>query len=187
MEHQAREGLGEPVAFSNGSYTIVTKVSWRQKAPKLLLEEFFCLPTAPYLSHDATNPPPFHRSCAVTCCTTPWTQDNMKMGQGSQKPGCFLHLICCLQSEVSRRDETAAGDSHGLCLVYWSWYCGVTCRQSLILKIYKQNSLVNWIFELWVTLSFFMKVYLKALKTNWLTISEHKAGDKSSWVPGVIG
>lgn len=42
------------------------------------------------------------------------------MGQGSQKSGCFLHLICCLWSEVSRRDETAAGDSHGLCLPYWS-------------------------------------------------------------------
>lgn len=37
--------------------TVVTQVSWRQRAPKLLLEEFSCLPTAPYLSHGATSPP----------------------------------------------------------------------------------------------------------------------------------
>lgn len=35
--------------------------------------------------------------------------------------------------------------------------------------------------------SCWVSLWKKALKTNWLTISEHKARDKSSWVPGVVG
>lgn len=135
------------------SDTVGTQVSWGQNAPTLLLEELSCLPTAPYHSHDTPNPPPPSQGL----CSHLLNNAIKKVGEGSEKPGCFLHLICCLWSEVSRRDETAAGYSHGLCLAYWSWYCSATCRQSLIFKTYKQNSPVNWIFKLWVMLSFFMK------------------------------
>lgn len=54
------------------------------------------------------------------------------------------------------------------------------------LKPINKTHLWAWIFELWVMFGFFIKVYLKAWKTNWLTISDHRARDKSSSVSGVL-
>lgn len=76
---------------------VVTQVSWRQKAPTLLLEELSCLPTAPCRSHDTTNPPPPPQGL----CSHLLNNAMKKNGSGQSETRLFstFHLLFVVRSE----------------------------------------------------------------------------------------